>query len=1604
MVQASRTFRVFVSSTFDDLKAERNALQEKVFPRLKALCTEHGARFQAIDLRWGVSEEAGLDQQTMAICLDEVKRCQKASPKPNFIVLLGDRYGWCPLPASIEAEEFREILTEVAVEDEALLVFDEAKPEQGNGWYRQDGNAVPAVCRLRERKVAVPAGASDEQQKAAHDKEEAGWGKDEARVRDILRRAIDALGWAQDDERRIKYEASATEQEILRGALGVSDARKHVFAFFRTIANLDDLVRDISAGPPTAAAAPDLPPPEKFIDLTAQRAADERARARLDDLKRRLNAHLPGNVRDQYRARWEVDRVSRDHLDQLCDDVYEALAGIIRAEITQIEENPQLDKEIEDHERFGEERAGTRFVGRLQPLERVRAYIASADDHPLAVFGASGSGKSALMAAAVRKAKEGAGEAVVVRFIGATPESSLGRSLLFGLCRQIARRYADDGLATTGGEAGEERGPKAEADIPADYRKLSAEFPKQLARATKARPLVIFLDALDQLSATDGARGLSWLPWKLPEHVRLIVSTSTSPADCLETLQAKLPEASFEDLAPMSRKEGEELLGVWLEQAGRTLQPDQRKQVLDRFRSASVREGTEEAKGGLPLYLKLAFEEARRWRSHDLPTLHPSIRGVIRDDLFARLSAEANHGSLFVRHALGYLGAAKNGLSEDEMLEVLSLGGSEGPVLTDFRRRSPKSPVVERLPVAVWSRLYFDLEPYLTERSADGTSLMGFYHRQLGEVVVEEYLAAREGLARHHELADFFAEQPLRHEGTNLGALNLRALSELPYQQTHAELWQELEVTLSSVTFLETKCAAKMIYPLLVNLEEADRALPRSRGEGVRRWFQFMRTRAHRIAMQETPGDRTLLQEAANQVTSADLREIGRRRLQENGTAWLRLENPVADRALFSIAARHADFLTNLCFSVDDAREWDERFAEKIDAWLRHQERLMEETDSFSWADFSWDVILSPTCRHVLVRSKNGPNVEWLTLDLESGRTVRDFRHLDRLRQSTGHEDSPLCISISGDGRYLACGYASEVEPGPPHRASGALMRIYLGERLLWEGQTSRHDWGYETKIAACAINDQGMCAFADGAGRIHLANVALSSRPSFIPSAAKLYLSRYIDSMVWRPGHSGQLLVTCAGTCLLLEMPSGKHLAEFKGSSVAFDRTGRLLAATGAGNLEIWDVDELVLVDRVDVDATRCSFLADDEHLAVWSGRGWDQGTLSVFSKPDPLVSRPLSGPGLLRHASRVDALVSLDEPPRLVSSGSGVVKVTNLDSLEEWEIPLKAQRVGAILRTDDGVLCSTLHSLSTTGELVALSADLRSVEETQTLPVWHTAECLAFSATVGRIGSFGGGDGAVHVWQGTVGQFVEVRRLHAYLESGARRIEFSPDGRCVAVATHSQTAIWDLETLNVIYWQQHERVSGGDCDALFFHHRPLLVTGEKGAWELIDLLALTSQSLPLVESLLAISPDDSLLATAENNVLSIYDATTFGLQAQFVAESYITAATWCTSSRLAIGGTNGAIELLDIMNPPAVQFAPVLVTSLNYAEAVAALGRTKKFRVEALSYGPEIPRRNRWFDIEGRTPDIDFTCRRCGASGWMFANPHETTESCPSCGYAGN
>src|SRR5271165_5972308 len=146
-----RTIRLFVSSTFSDMKAERDVLQGEVFPKLRQLCLSNGLRFQPIDLRWGVPEEASKDNRTMRICLRELKRCQQERPKPNFLILLGERYGWQPLPEIIPADLFAHLRDRLPATMQELCEWRSTQPENAKGWYRRDDNAVPPVYELRPR-------------------------------------------------------------------------------------------------------------------------------------------------------------------------------------------------------------------------------------------------------------------------------------------------------------------------------------------------------------------------------------------------------------------------------------------------------------------------------------------------------------------------------------------------------------------------------------------------------------------------------------------------------------------------------------------------------------------------------------------------------------------------------------------------------------------------------------------------------------------------------------------------------------------------------------------------------------------------------------------------------------------------------------------------------------------------------------------------------------------------------------------------------------------------------------------------------------------------------------------------------------------------------------------------------------------------------------------------------------------------------------------------------------------------------------------------------------------------------------------------------------
>lgn len=102
MAEKWRTVRVFISSTFRDMHAERDHLVRVVFPELKERCHKRHIQLIDVDLRWGVTEEQAEGGGALDICLDEIDSC-----RPYFLGLLGHRYGYIPPghERSITAEE-----------------------------------------------------------------------------------------------------------------------------------------------------------------------------------------------------------------------------------------------------------------------------------------------------------------------------------------------------------------------------------------------------------------------------------------------------------------------------------------------------------------------------------------------------------------------------------------------------------------------------------------------------------------------------------------------------------------------------------------------------------------------------------------------------------------------------------------------------------------------------------------------------------------------------------------------------------------------------------------------------------------------------------------------------------------------------------------------------------------------------------------------------------------------------------------------------------------------------------------------------------------------------------------------------------------------------------------------------------------------------------------------------------------------------------------------------------------------------------------------------------------------------------------------------------
>lgn len=249
--------------------------------------------------------------------------------------------------------------------------------------------------------------------------------------------------------------------------------------------------------------------------------------------------------------------------------------------------------------------------------------------------------------------------------------------------------------------------------IPVEYSNLTNYFKKLLESATPEKPLYIFLDSLDQLNAANSAHSLSWLPVNLPRNCKLVVTTLQGYFGILETLRSMIEsEQNFLFVDPMGKQLGEIVLQDMLIKIRRSISSEQLTVVREALAHCND-----------ALYVKLVFDQIRLWRSFTTEiSIKPSINEII-EDTFGRV--ENAHGKVLVSAAMAYVTASKSGLSETEVEDLISI---DETVLNDIYQYH--LPPTRRIPPLLWTRIRSEIPAYLSEREADGVTVVSWYHRQ----------------------------------------------------------------------------------------------------------------------------------------------------------------------------------------------------------------------------------------------------------------------------------------------------------------------------------------------------------------------------------------------------------------------------------------------------------------------------------------------------------------------------------------------------------------------------------------------------------------------------------------------------------------------------------------------------------------------------------------------------------------------------------------------------------------------------------------------------------------------------------------------------------
>ncbi|KAL4239740.1 NACHT domain- and WD repeat-containing protein 1 [Mactra antiquata] len=736
--QPKTMVKIFLSSTFSDMREERNILAREVYPYLRAYCASLGLDFQVVDMRWGITDDSINDHSVEKLCLLEVANCQKTSIGPNFIVLSGQRYGFRPLPTEITVERFEllhSIAQQLKLENRELL----------HEWYKLDENMVPPMYILQPIKTKFTfygdysPGCDDLRQKDTAD-----WWKTFESLQGCIRKAATYAFEKKKitDSELHEYFLSVTECEIKDGILDAKDVDAHCLVYNRTLTRVDQTGINDNVT-------------HRFLDVI-QNKEDGRSLNEVNkeveqlrnSLREKVKSCLPDTNKKDYCVHWMPKGLSADiteHLQYLkgfCADFIEDCTRLI--EKAETEKGTLIDTrnyysyydETIHHLKFCQSKCES-FCGQEMVLAAAKKYILNKTGRrPLIIHAESGLGKTSIMAMIMKSIPEwleNQSHCKMIRFLGTTPQTNNIFDVLYGVLGQLSDAY--------------------DQIMPPHYyssmKKMMECTPSYIRHISKQakEPVIILLDSVDQLYPHNNAYSMEWLPLMLPTNIKIIISTLPKECDILKNLKKLLPDPEcYVEVPKLNEPTAVKIVDTYLQRCGRTLQPFQKSLLLSVFKGSQN-----------PLFLKLLIDEAKIWKSYTEQaslTLPQTVRAAI-NKLFEKL--ENKFGYILVSHALGYITIGLIGLTEFEIEDVLSC---DDEVLNEvYKYHDPPVPGIVRIPPVLWARIRYDIEDYLAERMSLGKHTLYWYHRQFIETAQERYTSEGKNAVLHNNLATIYMQE-----------------------------------------------------------------------------------------------------------------------------------------------------------------------------------------------------------------------------------------------------------------------------------------------------------------------------------------------------------------------------------------------------------------------------------------------------------------------------------------------------------------------------------------------------------------------------------------------------------------------------------------------------------------------------------------------------------------------------------------------------------------------------------------------------------------------------------------------------------------------------